>query len=102
MGGSLRVPYEYHTAQQNLIIIVSIRTRAVSSLRGKTAFGGFHHMLSLIYRKTAGIDGYHSPHLVFFNFIQSFALICCQIPPWLFSFIHFIWRSGGLVPNRAR
>lgn len=55
MGGSLHVPYEYRKAQQNLIRIVSICTRTISSLRGNNAVGGFHHILSLISRKTAGI-----------------------------------------------
>lgn len=67
MGGGLRVPYEYHKAQQNLIIIVSICTRicSMSSLRGNNT--GFYHILSLISRKTAGVDGYHSTRLhVFF------------------------------------
>lgn len=102
MGGNLHVPYEYRKAQQNLIRIVSICTCTISSLRGNNAVGGFHHILSLISRKTAGIDVI-TPLIAmfFFHFIQSFALICCQIPPWMFSFIHFIWRSGGLVPNRA-
>lgn len=82
MGGGLRAPYEYHKAQQYLIRIVSIRTRIISSLRGNNAAGGFHHTLSLIYRKTADIDGYHSTRRHVFSILfKAFALICCQIPP---------------------
>lgn len=106
MGGSLHVPHEYRKAQQNLIRIVSICTCTISSLRGNNAVGGFHHILSLISRKTAGIDVI-TPLIAMFFFFPFYSKLCSNLlsDPSLDVQFHTFYlekRGGGLVPNRAR